>query len=349
VIRRLLTATLLIASAAAAQSRNHAAPPLPARIYEFRIPGDDLSVSSITTGTDGAIWFTAYSSAGESDVGRMALDGHVTIVATVAGHAANITTGPDGALWLTVDGKIARTTPAGITGRFNVGAGEITAGADGALWFIGSDAAGIGRLTLAGELSEIPSPIEQPTQIAATDDGAIWVENDLRIGRIASDRSTSTFSPFDALHRLQGWVTFGPIVPGPDGRSLLFTMSRERSFGVGEPLAPGSVISLSPEGVFTQLASWQDASPHYIVRGKDAYYLATWLCAPPAATCGANVLRMNSAGDVVPLAYLPWHNPGRVVTGITQGGDGNVWVSYFDYGDSPPFPSTSGIARVVSH
>jgi streptogramin lyase len=278
----------------------------------------------------------------------MALDGRVTVLTTVAGHALNIMVGPDSAFWLTIDSKIARITPTGILDRFDIGARSITTGADGAIWFIRSGAAGIGRLTLARDVLELPSPIDQPNQIVATADGAIWLGNNSQIARIGADRNASIFKPLKALHRIDPHATLGQMVPDSNGRNVVFIMSHEPiNSGFGD-LAPGSATSLSLEGVFTQLGSWYNISPQYIARGSDAFYIAAWFCPPAVSTCGATAFRMDYDGHIRELGFLPWRNPGRQVTGITQGGDGNVWVSYIDYEDYQlNYKSNSGIARVA--
>jgi hypothetical protein len=311
----------------------------------FPVPGNDLSILSSTTGPDGAIWFAGYESTGQSQIGRMALDGRVTVLATVAGHALHIITGPDSALWLTIDSKIARITPTGILDRFDIGATAITTGADGAIWFIKSGAAGIGRLTLARDVIELPSPIDQPNQIVATADGAIWLGNYFQIARIGADRSVSTFKPIEALHRIDPYATLGQMVPDPNGRNVVFIMRHEPISSVPGDLAPGSATSLSPEGLFTPLGAWDNVSPQVIVRGSNAFYMASWICVPPVATCGADVIRMDYNGQIRKLGFLPWYNPAREVSGITYGGDGNVWVSYIDY--ELNYKINSGIARVA--
>jgi hypothetical protein len=135
------------------------------------------------------------------------------------------------------------------------------------------------------------------------------------------------------------------MVPDANGRNVVFIMRHEPiNSGFGD-LAPGSATSLSPEGAFTQLGSWDNISPEYIVRGSGAYYIAAWFCPPAVSTCGATAYRMDYDGDVRALGFLPWYNPGRRVTGIVQGTDGNVWMSYFNY--ELNYKNNSGIARVA--
>ncbi|MGL3108837.1 Vgb family protein [Bradyrhizobium sp. BR 1432] len=101
--------------------------------------------SAITTGPDGALWFT--EAAGK--IGRITIDGSITEFPIKGGGVLHsITTGPDGALWLTEFtakkiGRIPTTatvenlklTEFAIPG--STGPLGITTGPDGALWFTG--------------------------------------------------------------------------------------------------------------------------------------------------------------------------------------------------------------------
>ena len=107
----------------------------------------------ITTGPDGALWFTNFSG---NSIGRITTGGTVTNF-TGAGIAGpqGITVGPDGALWFTnlLGNSIGRITTGGTVTNFT-GAGiatptGITVGPDGALWFTnnGYNSNSIGRIT----------------------------------------------------------------------------------------------------------------------------------------------------------------------------------------------------------
>ncbi len=68
------------------------------KITSFDAP--DMGPVGITTGADGAIWFTGYSS---TEIGRMTTDGVLTTFAvpTYASVPYHIIAGPDGSLWFT--------------------------------------------------------------------------------------------------------------------------------------------------------------------------------------------------------------------------------------------------------
>jgi len=113
----------------------------------------------ITTGPDGALWFTdAYN---PGSFGSITTSGKITIhTSSLIDDPVWITTGPNGALWIadagtkTYKGSIARITTNGkITVYTNSSIDEpasITMGPDGALWFTNYGSNSIGRITTSG-------------------------------------------------------------------------------------------------------------------------------------------------------------------------------------------------------
>ena len=99
----------------------------------------------ITTGSDGALWFTE-SGGSSPKIGRITTSGVITEYTLPAGDntPSGITLGPDGAIWFAVSGgsKIGRITTAGaVTGfplQVSTSSYGITFGRDGALWFTGN-------------------------------------------------------------------------------------------------------------------------------------------------------------------------------------------------------------------
>ena len=115
-------------------------------------PSDINGPAAITTGPDGALWFTNHDN---NSIGRITTGGVVTNY-TGAGISGpfGITAGPYGALWFTNDdnNSIGRITTGGlVTNYTGTGINEpygITTGPDGALWFtnISADSNSIGRI-----------------------------------------------------------------------------------------------------------------------------------------------------------------------------------------------------------
>jgi len=128
-------------------------------LAEFPIPTADSGLSWITTGPDGALWFTEIFS---NKVGRITAAGVITEfpIPGPSRGLESITTGSDGALWFTeIDtNQIGRITTDGVITHFNIPTAisapqVITAGPDGALWFTEQIANQIGRITTDGVLN----------------------------------------------------------------------------------------------------------------------------------------------------------------------------------------------------
>jgi streptogramin lyase len=158
---------------------------------EFPLPTADSQPISITTGPDGALWFTEYI---RGKIGRITNAGVITEFPLPNGNSPySITTGPDGALWFTINGGgIGRISTAGVITEF-LSSGStwgITTGPDGALWFTENQIYKIGRITTAGVLTEFPirTTNSVPQGITAGPDGALWfVEHDAdQIARITT-------------------------------------------------------------------------------------------------------------------------------------------------------------------
>jgi virginiamycin B lyase len=125
---------------------------------EFPISTDSRPVG-ITTGPDGALWFTEPYL---DKIGRITTKGTIREFkmprgSTLPGSLGNITQGPDGALWFndfTVN-KIGRITTRGVIIEFEIPTPgsfpiDITQGPDSALWFTENAANQIGRITTDG-------------------------------------------------------------------------------------------------------------------------------------------------------------------------------------------------------
>jgi streptogramin lyase len=202
-------------------------------VTEFRIATAPSSPGDITSGPDGALWFTI-----NEQIGRITPTGQITEfpTPTLISGPVSITAGPDGNLWFAEGAslKIGRITPAGQVTEYPLprdsgvsGASScthnqcivITSGPDGALWFTEADTDKIGRITLAGQITEYALTAgSSPQWITRGPDGNLWfTENGSnQIGRMTPAGSatrypipTANSSPF-------------AITSGPDG-TLWFT------------------------------------------------------------------------------------------------------------------------------
>ena len=152
----------------------------------------------ITTGPDGALWFTEYT---VNNIGRITTSGVVTEcpVPTVNPVLNWITAGPDGALWIAENGgnKIGRITTVGAVTEYPVptaGSGPlaITTGQDGALWFTEQYSGKIGRITTSGVITEfLAAAGSRPIGMTAGPDRALWF--------VLEDDNTTARGPACAL------------------------------------------------------------------------------------------------------------------------------------------------------
>jgi virginiamycin B lyase len=142
------------------------------------ITGDCAQPAGITTGPDGALWFTEWN---ENAIGQITTDGTLTeypLPITFGGLPFSIVVGPDGALWFTSHNAIGRITTTGTITGYQTFPFFITPGPDGALWFTeqGAISNAIGRITTSGVINEytIPTSASDPEGIASGPDGALW-------------------------------------------------------------------------------------------------------------------------------------------------------------------------------
>ena len=149
----------------------------------FPLPATGFVPSTLTAGPDGRIWFTELATVpAQLAVWRV---GALTAVSgqfqeqDLDGPGGGITAGPDGNLWINRGSSLSRLSTQGHLTEFpvptaNAAAGGITVGPDGNLWFTEVDASKVGRMTLAGGVTEFPVTSSFPGKIVAGNDGAMW-------------------------------------------------------------------------------------------------------------------------------------------------------------------------------
>jgi virginiamycin B lyase len=192
----------------------------------------------ITTGPDGALWFTEFHA---GQIGRITTEGAISEypIPTAKSGPWGITTGPDGALWFTEGNtnKIGRITTAGtVTAEYVIPTTtslpwEIVTGPDGALWFTELNPpfciafacepppynGYIERITTAGAITVFPlrNPIGGlgSPGITVGPDGALWFSESANdtVGSISTTGALREFPLPSAVSIPQG------IVTGPDG------------------------------------------------------------------------------------------------------------------------------------
>jgi virginiamycin B lyase len=276
-------------------------------IIEYPIRSNSFS-EGITTGPDGALWFT------ESNyIGRITTAGAVTEYAQP--NAAAITAGSDGALWFTAFANyIGRITTAGAITSYQlpkatvISGGNITSGPDGALWFTQSGANYIGRLSTAGALTQYAVPTPDPGNggpggITSGSDGALWF-TETGAGKIGRITTAGAITEYQVP--TPGGYPYG-ITAGPDG-ALWFTEANSNKIG-----------RITTAGVITEYSGLTANSdgPRGITAGSDG---ALWFTEYGAGKIG----RITTLGAVTEYT-IPTVN--SIPFGITSGPDGAVWFT----------------------
>jgi virginiamycin B lyase len=300
--RRLLLATIVSLSGVAGVAE-HA---LAVTFTEFPVPTVDGGPWSITTGPDGALWFTESFA---NKIGRITTAGVITEFKIPSANSqllGGITQGPDGALWFGEEfaGKIGRITTDGVITEFPVPAPSgITTGPDGALWFteLGDK---IGRITTAGVITEfkIPTTLSFPQAITTGPDDALWFTENAanKLGRITTAGVITEF-PMPT----PGFRDLRSITAGPDG-ALWFT---ETNAAIGR---------ITTAGVITEFPIPTKGSViQYITTGPDG---ALWF----TDTFANKIGRITTAGAIT---EFPLPKAGSGPTGITTGPDGALWFT----------------------
>ncbi|MFL5896957.1 MAG: hypothetical protein ACJ76D_00595 [Solirubrobacterales bacterium] len=208
------------------------------------LPAPPLGISDLAPGPDGNVWYL-----GETEVGFISRDGKQTDFGLQRAFAeGGIVAGSDGNMWATErndsgSDAILRIAANGQVSRFRLpqresGPRAITLGPDDALWFTESFGRRIGRITMAGKITEYPVAAP-PEGIAAGPDGNLWFTQAGGVGRITT---TGKVTEFPSREPRQSWKgVVGPIASGPDGR-LWF------------PDGVGRIGRISPSGRISQVA-----------------------------------------------------------------------------------------------
>ena len=161
------------------------------QINEYSLPTPNSGPVGITSGTDGALWFTeGYG----NKIGRIDPGTHIVaeypIPTPNSGAAMGITSGSDGAIWFTEGGNGDIANGADQIGRIDLithqiteypltkgsGPALITSGSDGAIWFTEQFAKKIGRIAPSNPtvITEYPAPSSDPWGITLGPDNAVW-------------------------------------------------------------------------------------------------------------------------------------------------------------------------------
>ena len=205
--------------------------------YNDTLTNGQGTVSAITTGPDGNLWFTMLNG---DKVGRITPAGDVTEFDTPA--QGMIVTGSDGDLWFrTGQRSISQMTTGGVVTTYSTTGlpQELAEGPDGNIWFTETGGL-IGRLTPDGQLTEFSVPTTGGTgwrAIISGADGNLWFFGDGQVGRITTSGVVTQW-PASAAIAGDG---VGQMTRTSDGRIWFVT---------GDPLGSGcsDFAELNPDG-----------------------------------------------------------------------------------------------------
>jgi virginiamycin B lyase len=290
-----------------------------AAIIEHRLPRR-FEPKSVTSGPDGALWVTGYSSPSVNDIARITTAGAITWYSMPQGSSpVEITAGPDGALWFTDSiegGGIGRITTAGVVTEYPIPTANsspqgITSGPDGALWFTEHFGGKIGRITTAGVISEYTLPSGSlPGEITAGPDGALWFtdyDSQANLDKIRSITTAGVITDHYSKPIYNGsGFGFRGITAGPDG-ALWFAEMNE--FKIGRITTAGVVTEYQVPG-----------APFYVTVGPDSALWFTQAYADDA------IGRITTAGVVT---GYPLPTADTRTSSITAGSDGSLWFAEY--------------------
>jgi virginiamycin B lyase len=279
-------------------------------VTEFDASSAGTMTWGITSGPDGALWFTAQ---GDSKIGRITTSGALTtytVSETPVGGTCGIASGPDHALWFTTAGwnRVGRITTSGETTLYAASSalkmGGITSGPDGALWYLESGADQVGRITTSGAVSHFGGVTASSNlwSITSGPDGALWFTEfgSSKIGRITTAGAVTEYAL--AAGR-------GPrgITSGPDG-ALWFTETTGNRIG-----------RITTAGSIREFAAPSGSGPSGITSGTDG---ALWF----TEAAGAKIARITTAGAISEFGGL---SASCVPTSVTSAPDGSLWFTEY--------------------
>jgi streptogramin lyase len=313
----LVGALVAVTPLGSAQVANASVPSAaPGEITEFAPLSPDLSPYGITTGSDGALWFT-YSFAFTNRAGRMSTDGVASERCLFTGNGAGITSGTDGKLWIATPslfGGLVHVTPGGSCSGITLptpphfrSPQDVVAAPNGAIWFTEPTGNQIGRWEIAPfpqsslTLFDVPTFASGVTDIAYGPDGALWF-TEQAAGKIGRITTTGVFTEY-ALPNT-GTSPTG-ITAGPDG-ALWFTEYYGNRIG-----------RITTAGVISGFAIPTPTSgPRDITVGPDG---ALWF----TEHVGDKIGRITTLGEITEFPLTAGSSP----VGITSGPDGNIWFT----------------------
>ena len=282
------------------------------------------AAQDITTGPDGALWFT---DTGANAIGRMTLDGTATEfpIPTPATLPQGLAAGPDGRIWFAEyeGAQIGAVTTTGVITEYPLPGGlldsqQVVSGPNGDVWFLAENR--VGFLSTGGVGMLVGTLPTAQTSITVGPDGNLWTGGPYGVSRTTPDGTTMTFSLTGDVEPLVQW-----IARGPDG-NLWFTIG-------GLPQGIGRVTPDGTATTFTLLPNQTFRTLHAIVSAPDGNL---WFTEPKTgATSDSNAAAIGRIAPDGTISELTFDGDPY---GLTVGPDGNLW--YTD-------PNAFKIVRVI--
>lgn len=277
----------------------------------YPVSGLSGSQTQLTSGPDGALWFTNFS---ESSIGRITTSGTATVFPTSSQPYA-IAEGPDGALWFTnpVGFQIGRITTSGSVAAYPPGgslniysAQGIAAGPDGAMWFTNFVSGKIGRITMGGAITYF-DVAGAATEIIAGPDGAMWfVYPSGTIGRIDMSGNVTYFTD-PAILAPKG------LTAGSDGKLWFFNDNN---------LEKPSVVAMTTAGDVVTNVDLSDDFVRSMTAGPDG---ALWFTKIAGGVEGVGRITTSGVVTNYDIAF-----PNGPAGSLSFGSDGLPWfISHF--------------------
>ncbi|MGO9467352.1 MAG: Ig-like domain-containing protein [Isosphaeraceae bacterium] len=292
--------------------------------------GTLATLTSITAGPDGALWFTGVP----GEVGRITTAGVVTEFAVPVGTSGtpatltSITKGPDGALWFTgVSGEVGRITTAGVvteypTPNFNPPSNgivtTITTGPDGSLWLTGQTA--IGRITPTGTFTsfDVPGKFNTIAGLTSGPGGNLWFTEQEDGKTVGEQPAVGEITPAGVtkLYALPQGTTLDPNLGVPADPTAI-TTGPDGALWFGENGAIGRITTAGTIQVFPLAPT---ATVPDITQGSDG---VLWFAEQNSS--GSNSIgRITTQGAI---QQFPLPTPTATIADITPGPDGALWFA----------------------
>ncbi len=349
---RIVSATFVIISLAIVNPLQTAASASPV-VNGYPIP-DSSSPTFITSGSDGALWFT--DAMNSNSIFRMSTSGHTTKYDIPSNNSVgpiSITKGEDGNIWFAENfqNKIGRITTSGVVTEYTIPgthdgdfANAITLGPDGNIWFT---VAGhnehnglVGKISTDGTSTVYTLPTSTapsgndvqnvaPSSITSGGDGALWFTESAvnKIGRITTTGEISEYpvvdsdiSPSSLLLELKN------ITLGPDG-NIWFT-SR-----MWDDIHKTKFFKMTQSGQVTEYPTpytLENVDIRGLASGPDnALWFTVWKALPGTTVVTNEIGRVTTSGEFVTYPFEDPDSPSSIIElgGITSGPDNNLWFS----------------------